>query len=189
MAENTTDAMVRGRASYCKMLPQQSHPNYNRDGFEWTLDVYELRKQDLETLKALGVGDRIKQKDSYLDGEPYFKFKQKCERADGKKNDPVPVVDAEGRPWNPDNLIGNGSLLDVKFVVMDFGRGKPMGVYPRSIRVLDWVPYMANAFEELPEADKQLVGNQPAPYTPPARSEPPELPRAARYDLDDDIPF
>lgn len=154
MASNNSDVrtvVLRGKASYAKIL---GNPvlNYSKDGKEWKMDLV-LTKEGLKEVKGYGIGDRVKQKDDYLDGEPFLTFKQSELKKDGSPNQPIKVTDIADNPWPQNKLIGNGSDVDVKFVVMDHGAGKKKGVYIRSVRVLDLVPYERKEFEALDESD------------------------------------
>jgi hypothetical protein len=116
-------------------------------------------------LREIGLDKRLKNKDD-MRGD-FFQFRQREETRDGNKNRPITVVDAKNRPWNPKTKIGNGSLVEVKFNVKDYGAGKNAGVYPQAIRVLNLVPYERQEFAELPE-DNEFVQkadefNNPAP--------------------------
>lgn len=137
-------------------------PNYNKDGLEWTFDFVPSEEAE-KTFKDLKIDDKLKTKD----GVTFMRFTQKEERADGTKNFPITVVDARNRPWDPKivdgkvtNPIGNDSLVEVKFKVVDYGKGKPTGVYAQAIRVLDLKPFVRQEFEPLPE-DSEYVKNCP----------------------------
>lgn len=151
---NVQTVVLRGEAMYAKVLGDPVL-NYNKDGKEWKLDFKLADKNSEAELKKLGIADRIKSKENYLDGAPFLTFKQAEFRKDGvTPNQPIKVVDIAGKEWSQDKLIGNGSKVDVKFVVMDFGPGKKKGVYIRSIRVLDHVPYEKDEFPEIDENDE-----------------------------------
>src|SRR3546814_969628 len=92
----------------------------------------------------------------YADRAPFVRFVQKELRADGKKNDPITVVDARNHLWDPDVKIGNESLVEVKANVVDYGKGKPTGLYSKAIRVLDNKPFVRHEFEHLTE-DSEYV--------------------------------
>ena len=153
MANKPQTAVFRGKAQYAKVLGEPML-NYNKDGKEWKLDLVLADKGTLAEAKKLGIGDRIKQKDDYVDGQNYMTFKQAEFKRDGTANDPIKVTDILGNPWPKDKLIGNGSDVDVKFVVIDYGPGKKSGVYIRSIRVLKLVEYNKKEFDDLPEDDE-----------------------------------
>ena len=153
MANKPQTAVFRGKAQYAKVLGEPML-NYNKDGKEWKLDRVRADKRTLKEAKKLGIGDRIKQKDDYVDGQNYMTFKQAEFKRDGTANDPIKVTDILDNPWPKDKLIGNGSDVDVKFVVIDYGPGKKSGVYIRSIRVLKLVEYNKKEFDDLPEDDE-----------------------------------
>ena len=153
MANKPQTAVFRGKAQYAKVLGEPML-NYNKDGKEWKLDLVLADKGLLAEAKKLGIGDRVKQKDDYVDGQSYMTFKQAEFKRDGTANDPIKVTDILGNPWPKDKLIGNGSDVDVKFVVIDYGPGKKSGVYIRSIRVLKLVEYNKKEFDDLPEDDE-----------------------------------
>lgn len=153
MANKPQTAVFRGKAQYAKVLGEPML-NYNKDGKEWKIDLVLADKGLLAEAKKLGIGDRVKQKDDYVDGQSYMTFKQAEFKRDGTANEPIKVTDILGNPWPKDKLIGNGSDVDVKFVVIDYGPGKKSGVYIRSIRVLKLVEYNKKEFDDLPEDDE-----------------------------------
>lgn len=132
-------------------------PNYARDGNEWTLD-FTPNKEALEALAALKLNNKLKNKDD-MRGQ-FLALKQKEFTAKGKKNDPITVVDARNRPWDQSVKIGNGSLIEVKLDVVDYGKAMPTGLYVRAIRVLDLVPFVRQEFAPLPE-DNEFVQKVP----------------------------
>jgi len=153
MANKPQTAVFRGKAQYAKVLGEPML-NYNKDGKEWKIDLVLADKGLLAEAKKLGIGDRVKQKDDYVDGQSYMTFKQAEFKRDGTANEPIKVTDILGNAWPKDKLIGNGSDVDVKFVVIDYGPGKKSGVYIRSIRVLKLVEYNKKEFDDLPEDDE-----------------------------------
>jgi hypothetical protein len=161
MANENNTVVLRGKVNFFRMLPDQLKLNYNKDGKEWVTDFYGF---PIKEVKALGIGDRVKQKDGYLDGEPFLTFKQAELRRDGEtRNNPVKVTDILNKDWDPSKQIGNGSTCDVKFAVIDYGKGKKKGVYIRSVRVLDHIPYEgASAFEPINETDEFFAAAQAA---------------------------
>jgi hypothetical protein len=128
-------------------------PNYARDGYEWTFD-FTPDAESLAKIKELGLEKKLKNKDDAR-GD-FLALKQKELTSKGKKNDPITVVDARNRIWDPDVKIGNGSTIEVKIDVVDYGKAMPTGVYVRAIRVLDLVSYVRQEFAPLPE-DSEYV--------------------------------
>jgi hypothetical protein len=151
---DVTTFVYRGKLQYAKVL---GNPvlNYNEDGNEWKFDfIPNDPRTALKELKAVGKEERVRTKDDYLDGQTFISFKQAEYDANGDPNRRIKVVDAAGNDWPETRLIGNGTVADVKFVVVDYGKGKFKGMYPRSIRILDLVPYERKEFEALPEDDE-----------------------------------
>jgi hypothetical protein len=102
-------------------------------------------------------------------------------KKDGTKADPIRIVAANGTPWDG-SLIGNGTVVDVKFIVKEYP-GKKSGVYIRAVRVLELVKYEAQDFAPLDEDDK-FFAEQPEEDGTFAR-----LPDAMEPDLNDDVPM
>lgn len=147
------ELVLRGKAHYAKILGDPVL-NFSKDGKEWKMDLELINEGFEKELEAAGIADRVKNKEKYLDGAPHLSFKQKELKRNGSANDPIEVVDAAGNPWDQSKLIGNESIVDVKFVVVDYGKSMPKGVYIRKVRVLDLVPFENNDFEPLDENDE-----------------------------------
>ncbi len=150
--------VFRGRLQYARVLGDPVL-NYAKDGQEWKFDFIPNDQEGAaKELKDVGVRDRLRSlKDSddnpRYDGLEYMSFKQNATKRDGTPNVPIRVEDMFGNPWPEDVLLGNDTVADVKFVVIDNGKGKFHGVYPRSIRVLDLVPYQSKEFQPIDEND------------------------------------
>lgn len=149
---DTTIVTFRGKLNFAKVLGPPVGNKWGDDK-NWTVDLI-LSPESVKETKALGIGDRVKKKDEYLDGQPHMSFKQPELRRDGTPNKPIKVVDINGRDWDQSKLLGNGTDADIKFAVADFGKGKKKGVYIRSIRVLKLVPYERKEFADVDEDDE-----------------------------------
>jgi hypothetical protein len=153
-----------GTVNWAKVLGDPV-PNYNRDGREWTFD-FTPDKDGLALVKKLKIADKMKNKGD--ERGDFIQFKQKEMQTNGKPNFPVTVVDAKNMPWDPKldakgkptNLIGNGSTIEVKFRVVDYGVGKPTGVYPQAIRVLEHKPYVRQEFAPLTEDSQYFQADE-----------------------------
>lgn len=180
MSNGTTKLVIRGTLFFAKVLGDPGL-NYNKDGNEWKFDLVLDTDEAVNDVKEAGIEDRIKQKKDYAGGRPYLSLKRPEFQKNGKPNEHIPVVDAAGRAWDHDVLIGNETKADVKINVVDYGKGKFAGVYPQGIRVLDLVPYEAQQFAPLAEDD---------PYNRQARelAEFKEDFGLVDDDLDDEIP-
>lgn len=168
---------VIGNILWAKVLGDPV-PNYNRDGYEWTFD-FVPNDEALRAFRELKIDNKMKEKE----GVKFFRFTQKARQANGKENFPITVVDARNQPWDPDVKIGNDSLVEVKFKVVDYGKGKPTGVYPQAIRVLEHKPYVRQEFAPLPE-DSEYVQN----FTERDFSEPVEIEEPGPdYEVNEDL--
>lgn len=148
MATNTAKMVIRGKTSYAKILGDPVL-NYSKDGKEWKMDLV-IDKDTVKEFKDAGIGDRVKSKPEYLDGQYYVTFKQAEFRKDGEtKNEPIKVVDILGDDWNQKELLGNGTDVEVTFAVVDHGAGKKKGMYIRQVRVLKLVAYSGDAIPEI----------------------------------------
>lgn len=117
-------------------------------------------KEGRTLLRKLGIADRLREpKEGDSREESFISFRQKEFRADGTPADTIRVVNAENEAWGKD-LIGNGSEVDVKFAVKDYGKGKKKGVYIRAIRVLNLVPYVVQDFAPLTSDDEYFAGEE-----------------------------
>lgn len=184
MAQKKT-VFIRGKAQYPKIF--KAVPNYNKDGFEWTIDLAldpagvaqataEISKKKLKDSDSFGTYIRFKQGTTYKDAET----------GEVKNRNPPEVVDANGNAWDPEVKIGNGSLVDVKAQVVDYGAGKELGVYLQKVRVLDHVAY-EDDFPELTGEDVAFKTAAKAEGSPIKNL--PETVGDIMEDLDDEVPM
>jgi hypothetical protein len=161
--DNVTEFVMRGTLQYAKVLGDPVL-NYNEDGKEWKFDFVPNNAEGAKAeLKRVGVDDRLRSKENYLNGRPYMSFKQAELNRDGEPNKRIKITEIDGQtPWDENKLIGNETVADVRFVVIDNGKGKFKGVYPRSIRVLEHIPYERKEFADLPEDDPYYAAAQEA---------------------------
>jgi hypothetical protein len=171
---------VRGVAHWAKVIGEPKKNNFD-DYREWTIDV-SMEDEDIKLFKKLGVADRVKDPKSGDDRGPFYTFKQREFRADGTKNDPIRIVDAKNQPWPEGKLIGNGSIVEVKFKFQPADGRKKAGIYIRAIRVLKLVEYKSSEFAPLKEDDEYFAADDAA--TPDFHQDF----GIERDDLDDDIP-
>lgn len=177
---------IRGVAHWAKVLGEPVW-NYGGDNREWTIDVTP-DADGIKLLKQLGVDDRLKNKND--ERGKFIQFRQRERRLDGSMNRPISVVDVEGQHWPENKLIGNGSVVDVKFDYRDYGAGKKAGLYPQAIRVLDLKEYQRVEFAPLPEDDPYAPKEGAKEGQLPEGMEP-EAPKVEKKEvdpLDDDFP-
>lgn len=131
-------AMIRGKARWAKILgaPVNGYKSKLEKNKEWTFDL-EIDEETQAVLTEQGFGDRLKTKD----GAVTFKFKRKAYKADGTASKPIKVVDAAGNDWDPEKLIGNGSILNVKYNVRAWQDGEGQSADVLAVQVWEYVPY------------------------------------------------
>lgn len=171
-------------------------PKYPEDGKSWTIDLV-LSDDGVREAQALGLNDKLstnRKKPRDVNGQPFLTFKQREFQKDGKKNDPIEVKDIAGRLWDQNKLIGNGSVVDVRFNLVETV-GRDPGIYPKGIRVLEHVPYEGKDFDPVSEDDPYYAAAKAASEV--AESATPDFEKdfgletilpEAQPELDDDLP-
>jgi len=182
MADFTT-VFVSGKVYWAKVFVPVM--NYEGTGKEWTMDFVP---DDVSFLKEHKLLDRLKENDS-IPGD-FIKLRKPTETKDGEKNDPIRVYNEDNEPWPENTLIGNGSDVDVKLTVADWGKGKKKSIWIKSMRVTDLVPYVSNEFSAMDKAKKADTAgeefvSEESPLTPKKKTTKKSIPD----DLDDDLPF
>lgn len=110
--------LIRGNAKWAK-ITGKPHAGYEGKFNEWSVDVY-VDEDTVKKLKDEGLGKKLKDKGN---GE-YITFKRKELKIDGSSNQPIRIVDHKGEPWNDNVKIGNGSVVNVNFIINEFGKGE-----------------------------------------------------------------
>jgi hypothetical protein len=163
MPAKRTKVFATGKVYWAKIVGDQAlKQNYDGTGREWS---FEFEPEDTSFLKDHRLLDRLKDPMAYAlrlqeRGEDekaktaaefaegrgdYLVLKKPELTKDGNKNLPFKIYNADGEPWNGD-LIGNGSTVDVKLEIVDWGVGKKKSIYCAAIRVKDLVPYVVDEF-------------------------------------------
>lgn len=182
MAESTT-VFGTGKVYWPKIVGDRAlHSNYEGTGREWS---YELAPDDTSFLKEHKLLDRLKDREDTFnpDKGEFLNLRKPEYTRDGEKNEPIRIYDADNHLWDDNVLIGNGTEVDYKLRIVDYGKGKKKGIYTTALRVTKLVPYEGNEFGAMdnPDGDKPKRGPAKKPKSP-AKSE-------GVDDLDDDIPF
>jgi len=130
-------ALIQGKGFYTKVLGKPQ-PAYDKTKNEWSFDL-ALDKAGLAEAKRLGFAEKIKSKGD--DRGQYITFRRAEFKGDGEvRNQPFKVVDHHGKPWDDKKLIGNGSILNVRYNVYPGRKGnKPVAL---AIQVWELVPYL-----------------------------------------------
>lgn len=177
---------IRGVASWAKVFGAPRENNFGKK--QWSIEV-EPDKASMATLKEAGLTKKLRDpadNDTVHKGK-YIAFYQDAKKADGTDADPIRVVNSDGNEWRKeDGLIGNGSIVDVKFVVKDYGPGKQKGVYIRAIRVMKLVKFTPQDFAPVGEDDEFFEAGDDSEF---ARLPDGMEPNVENEELDDDIPY
>lgn len=181
MAIRTT-VFATGKIYWAKIIGEP-RPNYEGTAREWS---YEFEPDDITFLKEHRLLDRLKDKYSDQGRGDFLTLRKPELNKDGEKNDPIAIYNENNEPWD-DRLIGNGSIVDVKLQIVDWGKGKKKSIYTRAIRVRELVPYTPNEFGAM-DAKKSQEQTQEKPKSK-AQGSKPEAQRDSFDGFDDDIPF
>tara|TARA_R110002020_G_scaffold36769_4_gene110569 strand:- start:20 stop:568 length:549 start_codon:yes stop_codon:yes gene_type:complete len=124
MSNERNIVVLKGVKTEYFRLQGKPHPNYNKDGTEWSSN-FILNKTHLKQLKEAGCGRAYIKKND--DGEQYFKFTKRGELQDGSEGKPPTVNDRFRKPWAPNVLVGNGSTADIVVTFNEMSRGPNKG--------------------------------------------------------------
>ena len=97
-----------------------ARPKYNpKDGNEWTVDL-EFTKEQLKALAKEGFTVAPFLKKSRDGSYEYIRYSRDEKDADGNPQKPIPIVMGDGKtPWPQDKLLGNGTVVDIKYKLTD----------------------------------------------------------------------
>lgn len=134
---------ITGKSMYAKVFGEPQD-NYQGDKREWTIDI-EPDEASRNQLERLGVGGKIRHRDGRPDFLTFSRTEFKSQKFGGGANQPIPVLDKDGKPWPADVSIGNGSTIEIKFGLLEYAafKKRPAGVKAiiYEIKVLDLVHY------------------------------------------------
>lgn len=155
--------LIQGKAKWAKIVGDPSW-GYENKFKEWSIDVY-VDDATAEKLKAEGLGAKLKDKGNGV----YITFKRKELKVDGSANQPIRIVDHRGNAWDS-RKIGNGSTVNVNFVVNEFKPGQN-NANILSLQVWDYVSFEGGEFptkEDPSEGDweKEIEEEKVAPRNP-----------------------
>lgn len=130
--------VISGTAYWAK-VHQPHFDQYNEQGI-FSIDV-TVDAKTKKQLQDLGLGPRIKNKGD--ERNDFITIKRKYTRKDGTKNSAPRVVDSKKTPISPDDLIGNGSKVNVAFDTYDYNVGGNQGVGSslKAVQVIKLIEY------------------------------------------------
>ena len=130
--------VISGTAYWAK-VHQPHYDQYNEQGI-FSIDV-TVDAKTKKQLQDLGLGPRIKNKGD--ERNDFITIKRKYTRKDGTKNSAPRVVDSKKTPISPDDLIGNGSKVNVAFDTYDYNVKGNQGVGSslKAVQVIKLIEY------------------------------------------------
>ena len=112
--------------------------------------------------KKIVEGDGLTVKNKGDDRGDFITLKRKVLRQDGTKRQAPVVKDSQNNPWNG-QLIGNGSVCNIKYTPYEWSRSGKSGVSAdlTAIQVVDFVGYTKDDFEAVDgytiDSDREVV--------------------------------
>lgn len=171
--------VIRGKLHWTKLTgearPYTGNPKYDK-GPSWSVDITP-DADSRKIIKDAGIADKLRDPKGEKETrkESYLTLRVLQLKADGTKNSPPSIIDAQGKTWDGSN-IGNESTADILVKVKDYGT--TIGAYLQKVRVLDHVSYEGTDFEPLSADDAFFAKASSAKES-----------TAFDPDLDDDVPF
>lgn len=192
MSSKTKTIVVRGRVDWAKLTgdarPYTGNPKFDKGPY-WSVDITP-DANSRKVIEDAGISDKLRlpkgEKDTRT--ESFLSLKVLKNKADGSPNldrqgnQIVPKINSvDGRLWD-DSLIGNGSVMDIKINVVDYGT--TVGAYYQAGRVLSHVPYEGGTgWAPLTPDDEFFGGDKTEAADTPAKAQ------VNPDDLEDDVPF
>ncbi len=194
-------AIIKGPASWAKILGNPRPNKFNPANPEWSIEV-GVDDETFRQLRKDGLGARVKNKDD--ERGDFISFRRKLYNFKGETNDPIKVVDADGNEWPKNKLIGNGSIVLIRYNVRKNEQTGQNNAYIQAVKVLEHVPYEADDFagwgddtggdteaDRVGRTTKAVRGKQSAMWDDDEDEGEAEKPKRGRKtaapDLDDDI--
>ena len=137
MTEQIKNRIISGTAYWASIVS----PNTTFDPHRWEINVCNLSDET----KAMVEEDGLSIKNKGDDRGDFVTIKRNLTRKDGGTNDAPKVVDSNNSPMH-NTLIGNGSLVNVKYRPYSWSYGNRKGVSAdlMAVQVVDLVEYMAD---------------------------------------------
>lgn len=134
-------AMIQGVGKWCKIVgaPHKGYDEGEKNKI-WSFDLY-IDEPTVAKLVDEGVPHQIRTDEKT--GEKFITFKRKAYKQDGTAAKPIAIKDSKAQDWDGETLIGNGSVLNVKYNVNEwtFGKKKGLRADPLAVQVWELVPY------------------------------------------------
>lgn len=137
--------LIRGVAQWVRILGAPP-PGYDNGPAEWSFDLILDEKSKKEYLAS--GGDPFYVKVDKETGNEQIKFVRKAIKKDGTKSQPIRVAGPDGAEWPQDTLIGNGSIINVRYSLNEVNSKGTKRMKPSAMAVQVWEhkKYMKNEF-------------------------------------------
>ena len=124
-----------------------------------TISTFVLLCSSFAMVQALAATNKNDQKGNYV------LAKRRVKRKDGGVNSPPKVVDSNNTPMH-NTLIGNGSLVNVKFSPYEwtFGNKQGIGLDLQAVQVVDLVEYSTGEEEFDPVSGVYQASDEDIPF-------------------------
>lgn len=147
--------ILQGSAYWAKIVGDPQ-PGYDKTQKEWSMDLGNLTEKNIATLKEAGLGHKVKNKGD--DRGDFIQFKRKALKKDQATgamvpSKPIEIVDKDKNPWDGKTKIGNGSTVNVKFLVNETTYNGKKFLKPGiiGVQVVKHVPWEGGDHEDFPE--------------------------------------
>lgn len=139
----TKTYFITGKASWAKILGTPP-AGYDNGPPEWSFDLILDEKGKADFLASGADKFYIRQN---KEGQDFVRFVRKATKQDGTEAKPISVIDHQGTEWNQKTLIGNGSILNVKFANNEVKSKGTKRLKPSVLAVQVWEhsPYKAKS--------------------------------------------
>lgn len=136
--------ILQGEANYAKILGA-APPGYDNGPAEWTFDLI-LNEDQVKDYLASGA-DKFYVKTNKESGAQYVKFTRKATKQDGEAAKPISVFGPDNKEWDQKVLIGNGSILNVKYTLNEAKYKGTKRLKPSVLAVQVWTykPYVGKS--------------------------------------------
>jgi hypothetical protein len=131
--------IIQGKSTYAKVLGKPGKA-YKIGETEWSIDVTP-NEAGVAQLRADGLKTKLKNKGD--ERNTFITFKRTGTKKDGTPAKPISVVGPDREPWPQEKLIGNGSIVNIKYVVNEAPYEGKVYLKPGiiGIQVVKHVPY------------------------------------------------
>jgi hypothetical protein len=165
LKENTMPTLT-GTAHWAKVHEATNSPKYP-DNYQYSIDIGPLSVDDIATLTAQGLADKIVHDHAKKDYTPCITFKHPPVVWENNPDDPdgdrieVPfeprVVDTEMNAIPKSTLIGNGSTVNVVYFASHSKKYGTTSARFNAVQVVDLVQYAGSSPD--PMAELAAIGN------------------------------